>query len=182
MSAVPTKKAYERLSDDFIEMHLMDYYEESTDVSFRKFCTEQHILTKRMSLKRVGDKLGLEELKKDGASGLVFCKKLLAYLQSRKVGASEHLKKLACENTVLTDDEIKLVAETCAMLSNMGLGIDEDTCLQVCNEILAQRIEVKDFVPITKGVVTRIIKKKTYSDQFKVIPSIQREYDRHRLM
>ena len=139
MSAAPTKKAYERLSDDFIEMHLMDYYEESTDVSFRKFCTEQHILTKCMLL--------------------VFRRKLLAYLQSRKVGASEHLKKLACENTVLTDDEIKLVAETCAMLSNMGLGIDEDTCLQVCNEILAQRIEVKDFVPITKGVVTRIIKK-----------------------
>ena len=78
MSAAPTKKAYERLSDYFIEMHLMDYYEESTDVSFRKFCTEQHILTKCMSLKRVGDKLGLEELKKDGASGLIFRRKLLA--------------------------------------------------------------------------------------------------------
>ena len=68
---------------------------------------------------------------------MVFHRKLLAYLQSRKVGASEHLKKLARENTVLTNDEIEMVAETCAMLSNMGLGIDEDTCLQVCNEISA---------------------------------------------
>ena len=66
---------------------------------------------------------------------------------------------------MLTNDEIEMVAETCAMLSNMGLGIDEGTFLQVCDEILAQRIEVKDFVPITKGVVTRIIKKiMTYSD------------------
>ena len=49
-----------------------------------------------------------------------------------KNGAYDHLKKLSHDNTVLTDDEINVV-ETCVMLSNMGFGIDEDTCLQVCN-------------------------------------------------
>ena len=62
----------------------------------------------------------------------------MAYLKCRKLGAFEHLKKLARDNTVLTEDKVKLVAETCAMLSNMGVGIDEDTCLQVCNEIVTQ--------------------------------------------
>ena len=77
-----------------------------------------------------------------------------------KKGASDHFKKLAHDNTVLTDDEIKLVVETCVMLSNMGLGIDKDTCLQVCNKILSQQIETKYFLPVTKGVVGCIIRKK----------------------
>ena len=164
MSGTTTKKTpYKRLSDDFIEMHLLDYYQNSTELSFRQFYTDRNILKNRMSLKRVADKIGLETLKNDGVSGPIFHRKLLAHLKCRNSEASEHLKKLARGNTVLTEDEIKLVAETCAMLSNMGLGIDEDTCLQVCNEILAQRIEIKDFVPVSRGVVTRIIKKiKTY--------------------
>ena len=77
-----------------------------------------------------------------------------------KKGASDHLKKLAHDNTVLTNDEIKLVVETCVMLSNMSLGIDKDTCIQVCNKILSQQIETKDFLPVTKEVVGRIIRKK----------------------
>ena len=68
-----------------------------------------------------------------------------------KKGVSDHLKKLAHDNTVLTDDDIKLVAKTCIMLSNMGLGIDIDTCLQVCNEILSQRIE-NIFLTSNKGI------------------------------
>ena len=117
-----------------------------------------------MSLKRVGDAVELEKMKEDGASASIFKSKILTYLNAKKKGASDHLKKLAHDNTVLTNDEIRLVVETCIMLSNMGLGIDEDTCLQVCNEILAQRIEKKDFIPVTKGVVARIIKKTvTYS-------------------
>ena len=112
-----------------------------------------------MSLKCVADKISLEKLKKDRVSGSIFNRILLAHLKCRKSGASEHLKKLACDNTVLTEDKIKLVAETCAMLSNMGLVIGEDPFLQVCNEIVAQRIEMKDFVPVTRGIVTRIILK-----------------------
>ena len=164
MSGTTTKKTpYKRLSDDFIEMNLLDYYQNSTELSFRQFCTDRNILKNCMSLKHVVEKIGLETLKNDGVSGPIFHRKLLAHLKCRNSEASEHLKKLARGNTVLTEDEIKLVAETCAMLSNMGLGIDEDTCLQVCNEILAQRIEIKDFVPVSRGVVTRIIKKiKTY--------------------
>ena len=147
MSDTTTKTSYKRLSDDFVEMHLLDYYLITTDLSFRQFCTERNILRKRMSLKRVADKIGLEKLKNDGVSASTFHRKLLAHLKCRKSVASEHLKKLALENTVLTEDEVKLVAETCVMLSNMGLGLDEDTCLQVCNEILAQRIEIKNFIP-----------------------------------
>ena len=58
----------------------------------------------------------------------------------QKIRGFQVPQKIACDNTVLTEDKVKLVAETCAMISNMGLGIDEDTCLQVCNEIVAQRI------------------------------------------
>ena len=41
----------------------------------------------------------------------------------------------------------------------MGLGIDEDTCLEVVNSILLERIEEKDFVPVTRGVVQRLIER-----------------------
>ena len=64
---------------------------------------------------------------------------------------------------MLIDDEIKIVVETCIMLSNMGPGTDEDKYLQVCNEIVTQRIEKNYFIPVTKGVFVRIILKMTYS-------------------
>lgn len=41
----------------------------------------------------------------------------------------------------------------------MGLGIDEDTCLTVCNDILLGQIEEKEFVPLTCSVVHQIILK-----------------------
>ena len=40
----------------------------------------------------------------------------------------------------------------------MILGIDEDTCLTVGNSILTERIDKKDFVPVARGVVRRIMK------------------------
>ena len=39
----------------------------------------------------------------------------------------------------------------------MGLGIDEYTCLIVANSILEERIDKKDFVPVTREVVRRLI-------------------------
>ena len=89
-----TKTSYKRLSDDFIEMHLLDYYKSSADLIFRKFCTYQNILKKQMSLKRVADKIGLEKLKNDGVSGYTFHRKLLAHLKCRNSEASEYLKNL----------------------------------------------------------------------------------------
>ena len=55
-------------------------------------------------------------MKEDGAGATIFKSKILAYLQSKK-GASEHLKKLAHNSPVLTDDEIKLSVETRVILS-----------------------------------------------------------------
>ena len=62
--------------------------------------------------------------------------KLLEHLYKRQKAADDHLSDLKELNKVLTADEIQLIVETCSMLSNMGLGIDEDTCLSVCNAIL----------------------------------------------
>ena len=60
---------------------------------------------------------------------------------------------------MLTDDEIKLVVETCIVLSNIDLGIDEDTFLQVCNEIVTQTLE-KIFHTRNKGSCCTQNKKK----------------------
>ena len=78
-----TTKTYQQLSDEFIVINLLEYYQ-SAKISFWKFCTDRNILTKRMSLKYVGDGMDLEKMKEDGASATIFQSKLLAYPQNKK--------------------------------------------------------------------------------------------------
>ena len=40
----------------------------------------------------------------------------------------------------------------------MGLGIDEGMCLHVVNSVLEQRIDKRDYVEVTRGVVYRFLK------------------------
>ena len=77
----------------------------------------------------------------------------------RKEAALEQRRRNTMANRVLTDDETALIVSMCRELSVMGLGIDEDTCLEVTNSILCERIAEKDFVPVTRGVVKQIIEK-----------------------
>ena len=63
---------------------------------------------------------------------------------------------------VLTNDETTLIVSTCRDISLMGLGIDEDTCLDIVNNILSARIEEKYFVPVTRKVVKRIMSENRY--------------------
>ena len=77
----------------------------------------------------------------------------------RKEATIEQRRQITEANRVLTDDEVDLIVSACRELSVMGLGIDEDTCLEVVNSILLERIEEKDFVPVTRGVVRRLIER-----------------------
>ena len=83
-------------------------------------------------------------MKKDKVPYLFAHKKVWTYLQERDEASKENLKKMQDNNKVLTSDKVELVVETCRMLSNMGLGIDEDTCLLVLNCILSNQIEEKN--------------------------------------
>ena len=68
------------------------------------------------------------------------------------------MEKLSDVNKVLTNNEISLVVNNYKELSTMGLGINKDTCLCICNIVTSQRIEDKEFKEITRGVVRQIKK------------------------
>lgn len=82
----------------------------------------------------------------------------MQHLKTKKLKVIEHTKSLVKMNKVLTDDKVALVVHTCKELSVMGLGIDKNTCLQVVNTILSERIDVKDFQEVTAGVVTHLLR------------------------
>ena len=151
------KKEKKRLERDFIVSSLMEFYK-TLDKSFHLFCTEKNLLRKQKSLSRIGHAINFFKLKEDNASQTYVYKKLVEYLDEKVVKEREKMEKLSDINKVLTDDEIALVVNTCKELSTMGLGIDEDTCLYICNVVIAQRIEEKEFQEVTRGVVSRIIK------------------------
>ena len=131
-----------KLSDEFVIAHLMGYYEYS-GTYFQTYCNENCIRTQRRTLARIAKALKLEAMKKDKVPYSFAHKKVWTYLQERDEASKENLKKMQDNNKVLTSNEVELVVETCRMLSNMGLGIDEDTCLLVLNCILSNRIEEK---------------------------------------
>ena len=154
--STPTKKtSTKKVSNDFVVEHLMAYYEYAG--MLRGYCNEHFICRQRRTLSRIGQKVNFQEMKEQKMASSYAYGKLLEHLYKRQKAADDHLSDLKELNKVLTADEIQLIVETCRMLSNMGLGIDEDTCLSVCNAILSERIEEKEFVPVTRGVVRRII-------------------------
>ena len=136
----------------------MGYYE-APKQSFRRYCIEMGIFRQRQSLQITATKLGLEDLKKDNVPPSFVTEKIALHLHMKKDAALEQRRRNAEAKRVLTDNEVTLVVSTCRQLSIMGLGIDEDTCLLVANSFLHERIEEKDFVPVTRGVVRRLIKK-----------------------
>ena len=152
-----TKKSSKRPSPDFFIDNLMIFYE-STGKSFREFCDENGLTPKRSALMRVGAKVGLFEAKKNSSTPSFIRRKLVAHFAVTKRRDAAIFKELHLANKVLTEDEIQVVVSTCQELSVMGLGIDEDTCLRVVNGILSMRIDEKNFKPVTRGVVSRLIK------------------------
>ena len=147
---------YKRHTHPFIIATLMEFYE--SDLTFNCYCDQKGLQSKRRSIGRIGTASGIFEMKKNKVSSFFARKKLVTFLLEKETKADCRLKDLSECNKVLTDDEIALVVNTCKELSSMGLGIDEDTCLHVVNTILSERIELKKFKPVTRGVVSRIIK------------------------
>ena len=159
MVAPNKKRVYQRLDMDFVVSNLMDFYNDTSKVSFSRFCCLRNLNAKRKSLSRIANEIGLFAHKEDKATPSFVLDKLLTHLKKKDNKANIHLLKLKRENAVLTGDEIDLVVSTCSELSTMGLGIDEDTCLDVINTILSERINQKDFDEVTRDVVRRLLKK-----------------------
>ena len=136
----------------------MGYYE-SPKQSFRRYCAENGIIRERAQLQYSARKIGLHQLKKDNIPSSFVIEKNSLLLNMRKEAVIEQRRQISEANRVLTNDEVDLIVSACRELSVMGLGIDEDTCLDVVNSILLERIEEKDFVPVTRGVVRRLIER-----------------------
>ena len=150
------KNIYKRLTDAFIIENLMEYYE-TNDLPFKTFCNERAIPTKRQSLRRIADKVDLFKMKEGKVAFSFAQRKLICYLNSRKLSEKAHLKQIQESNKVLTKDETKLLVETCTFMACIGMGIDSETMLDAVNLIIKKRIEDRDFVPVTRGVVDRIV-------------------------
>ena len=84
-------------------------------------------------------------------------RKLVCYLNSRKLSEKAHLKYLQEYNKVLTQNKTKLLLETCKLMACMGMGVDSETMLDAVNLIIKRRIEDRDFIPVTRGVVDQIV-------------------------
>ena len=152
------KREYQRLDRDFIVSNLIDFFNDTSEVSFSRFCCLRSLNSKRKSLSQIANEVGLFKHKDDKATSSFMWAKLMDHLKKKGERESFHMNSLKKLNTVLTGDEINLITSTCGELSSMGLGIDEDTCLHVVNTVLEQRIDERDFVEVTRGVVHRLLK------------------------
>ena len=135
-----TKTTTKRSPPKFFIENLMDYFE-SEWKSFREFCNEKGLMTKRVALTRVGNKVGLFEAKAHKSSPSFIRRKLLAHFAAHDSRASQKMKELHESNKLLTDDEIALFVSTYQELSIMGLRIDKNACLRIVNGILSTRID-----------------------------------------
>ena len=154
------KKQYKRLTNELVTSELMAFYEHSDKkITFRNFCNERGLNSKRVSLMRIGKEIDFFKHKEDGATPSFVFSKLVSHLKKKKEAADKQIKVVHHNNEALTEDEVALVVSTCKELSTMGLGIDEDTCLRVVNGILQQRVDEKDFLEVTRIVVSRILTK-----------------------
>ena len=154
------KRGYKRLNKEFILFALMGFYEipVSKKYKFKHYCDERGLQSKRRSLQRIGNDCGIFTLRENGGSKSFALHKLVDYLNKKKEKSDQQLQEIHYSNQVLTTDETALVVNTCKELATMGLGIDEDTCVMVVNSILSERIDMMHFTPVTRGVVSRIIK------------------------
>ena len=152
----PNKKTVKNLSDEFILKHLMGYYASECN-SFNHYCKENAISSKRVSLSRVMKAVNLQAHKDDKTLYSFVHQKIVQHLQSKVETRKNKMDSLHESNRCLTRDEEDLLVATCTRLACMGLGIDTDTCLLIVNQILAKRIEVGEFVPVTSKVVLRIM-------------------------
>ena len=154
---LPCKRNYKVMDQNFVTRHFCEFYVYGS--SFRKFCRDKGVECHRPQLTKLMQKIGLMQNKQSNRPWFIVEEAIQEYFSRRKIGQKSHLEKMIEDNSVLTDDEEMLVVKTCQLLSNMGLGIDRDTTLEVVNGILACRIEKKCFTPVTRGVITRLIKK-----------------------
>ena len=76
-------------------------------------------------------------------------KKIWTYFQEQNEASNKNLKEMHENIEVLTRNEVELIVKTYRMMSNMGLGIDKDTCLLVVNCILSNQIK-KRIVLVTR--------------------------------
>ena len=153
------KKEYKRLTNEFIVSELMAFYEDKDEkLTFRNFCNDRGLNSKRVSLMRIGKEINLFKHREEGATPSFVLSKVVNHLFKKKEAADEQIKQVHENNKVLTEDEVALVVSTCKELSTMGLGIDEDTCLRFVNGIIQERVDKKDFLEVTRIVVSRILK------------------------
>ena len=149
------KRGYIYLNRDFVTRHFCKFYT-STKI-FRHFCRDEGEDSRRAQLGKIGAVVGLLEEKKLSNPWLVVEERLQRYFQQKNLHAKTLLQNMSNGNFILTGDEKNLMVKTCQMLSNMGIGLDQDTALDVINNILQVRIEDKHFKQATRGVVRRLV-------------------------
>ena len=122
-------REFQRLDREFIVSNLIDFYNDTSNVYFLRFCCLRSLKSKRKSLLHIANEVGLFKHKEDKATSIFMWAKLMDHVKKKGERESLHMDSLKKLNTVLTDDKINLIISTCAELSMMGLGIDKDTCL-----------------------------------------------------
>ena len=127
--------------------------------SFRKYCVDEGIVEQRSQLARIGLNILLQQMKSLGRPWFFVQQRLIDYYKKKDEARKQNVKKLHKDNCVLTVDEENTIVETCRFLSRCGMGVDRDTCLDLVNEILKTRVEIKEFQDVTRGVVNRLIAK-----------------------
>ena len=150
-----SQRRYRTLDIEFAKKHFMAFYLQKE--SFRKYCEKAGVAEQRSQLSRVAGKIYLLDMKAMNRPWFVVQELLEEYFKKRDKANIMKRKQMSEDNKVLTADEEQTVVETCRFLSVCGMGIDRNTCLDLVNEVLKARIDAKDFEPVTRGVVTRLI-------------------------
>ena len=129
------KRSYNRIPDNEIIKYLSLYYKQEK-LTFNRFCTIYRLSARRRSLERTFEASGAKKLKQSTrpCEEAVYCIK--KYLVSRKGENTAQVNNLNKSKKYLTDDEESLVVSLTKMMSNMGLGIEKDTCLEIINACL----------------------------------------------
>ena len=153
------KRGYKQLHKDSSFLHWWFLRDSGVKkYKFKHYCDERGLQSKHRSLQRIGNDCGVFTLIENGGNKSFALHKLLDYLNKKKEKADQQLQGIHYSNQVLTTDETALVVNTCKELATMGLGIDEDTCLMVVNSILWERIDMIHFTPVTRWVISLLIK------------------------
>ena len=138
----------------------MSFNDRSESLTFRCICGQSVISRKHKPLSCVGNEICLFEMKEAKVVSSFVPENLMNHLKT-KMDVITHTKIFVKMNKVLTDDEVDLVVHTCQELSAMGLGINEEMCLEVVNTTLLERIDVEDFKEVPIGVVKLLLRDNT---------------------